>query len=397
MTEIITTHENGSDVTMCSRCIYDSTIMNIDFDTEGVCNYCHQIEELSQLYGTGQEKGKKEWLRLVDEIKQNGKGKKYDCIVGVSGGTDSSYMIYLALEHGLRPLAVHYDDTWNSATASENIRKVLQDTDVDLFTLVMNNKESDDMFKAFFKASVPEMGTPTDLALAETLYRAAYKFGVSYVLEGHSFLTEGVSPVGKNYFDGKYIKSIHKQFGEHKMLTYPLMTFSKFMKWLLWARIKKVRPYWYLDYSKEDARAFLEEKCGWTYYGGHHLENRLVAFSMSVYLPTKFGLDYRNLTLSAKCRLGLMTQEEALEEYNSAPHIEPGLIKYFRKRLGLSEELYQEIMQKDPRYWWSFPTYKKRFEYLWPVFKWLAAVNLVPMSFYLKYCFPIEVPDDSDN
>ncbi len=258
----------------------------------------------------------------------------------------------------------------------------------------MNNKESDDMFKAFFKASVPEMGTPTDLALAETLYRAAYKFGVSYVLEGHSFLTEGVSPVGKNYFDGKYIKSIHKQFGEHKMLTYPLMTFSKFMKWLLWARIKKVRPYWYLDYSKEDARAFLEEKCGWTYYGGHHLEN---AFSMSVYLPTKFGLDYRNLTLSAKCRLGLMTQEEALEEYNSAPHIEPGLIKYFRKRLGLSEELYQEIMQKDPRYWWSFPTYKKRFEYLWPVFKWLAAVNLVPMSFYLKYCFPIEVPDDSDN
>ena len=217
---------------------------------------------MAKLYGTGQDKGKNEWLRIVNEIKKNGKGKKYDCIVGVSGGTDSSYMIYLALEYGLRPLAVHYDDTWNSATASENIRKVLQDTNVDLHTIVMNNKESDDIFRAFFKAGVPEMGTPTDLALAETLYRVAAKFGVKYVLEGHSFLTEGVSPVGKNYFDGKYIKTIHKKFGAHKMSTYPLMTFFKFMKWLLWSRIKKVRPYWYLDYSKKKRGLFLKRNVG---------------------------------------------------------------------------------------------------------------------------------------
>ena len=117
-------------------------------------------------------------------------------------------MIYLALEYGLRPLAVHYDDTWNSSIASENIRKVLEDTGVDLFTIVMDNKESDDIFRAFFKAGVPEMGTPTDLALAETLYRAAAKFGLKYVLEGHSFITEGISPVGKNYFDGKNIDQL---------------------------------------------------------------------------------------------------------------------------------------------------------------------------------------------
>ena len=193
---------------ICSRCIYNSEIVNIQFDDDGVCNYCRQIEELTNLYGTGQEKGKNQWMRIVNKIKLAGKGKKYDCIVGVSGGTDSSHMIYLALEYGLRPLAVHYDDTWNSSIASENIRKVLEDTGVDLFTSVMDNKESDDIFRAFFKAGVPEMGTPTDLALAETLYRAAAKFGLKYVLEGHSFITEGISPVGKNYFDGKYIKSI---------------------------------------------------------------------------------------------------------------------------------------------------------------------------------------------
>ena len=118
---------------------------------------------------------------------------------------------------------------------------------------------------------------------------------------------------------------------------------------------------------------------------------------MSVYLPTKFGLDYRNLTLSAKCRLGLMTREEALEEYKSKPHIEPGLIKYFQKRLELTDETYREIMKAELRYWWSFPTYKKRFEYLRPLFKILAHMNLVPMSFYIKYCFPVEVHDDSNN
>ncbi len=382
---------------ICSRCIYGSDIANISFDEQGVCNYCRQIDDLAELYGTGKEKGKNEWLRLVDEIKAAGKGKKYDCIVGVSGGADSSFMVYQALEYGLRPLAVHYDDTWNSAIASENIRKVLEDTGVDLFTLVMDNKESDDIFRSFFKAGVPEMGTPTDLALAETLYIAAGKYGLKHVLEGHSFIEEGVSPVGKNYFDGKYIKSIHDRYGSRPMKTYPLMTFTKFMRSLLVSKIQKIRPYWYLDYSKDEAREFLEKKCGWQYYGGHHLENRLVAFSMSIYLPTKFGLDYRNLTLAAKCRNGLMTREAALHEYSSPPHAEKDLLSYFKKRLGLDDAEYQSLMCEPPKYWWQFPTYKRRFELLRPLFKILAGMNLVPMSFYLKYCFPVGVKNDCDN
>ena len=375
---------------VCSRCIYDERVSNIIFDDEGVCNYCHQVDMLIEQYGTGQEKGTKELDKIIDEIKRNGKGKKYDCVVGVSGGTDSSYMIYMAKEWGLRPLAVHYDNTWNSAIATENIRKVLQKFEVDLYTHVVDNKEADDIFKSFFYAGVAEIEASTDLALAETLYRAASKYGVKYVLEGHSFVTEGITPVGKNYFDGKYIQYIHQKFGKLPMLSYPLMTFKQFMKWTLFKRIKKIRPYWYIQYSKEDAKIFLEKSCGWTYYGGHHLENRMTAFFHSIYAPQKFNADFRNNTLSALVRNGYKSREEAWEEYCQPPHTEAELLNYFKKRLELTDEEYNKIMKQLPKYWYQYPTYKKRFEALRPLFAILAKANLVPMSFYLKYCFPVK-------
>ncbi len=202
------------DLIICSRCIYDERVPSISFDEHGVCNYCHQVDELVHEYGTGKEKGEKEINSIIEEIKRKGKGKKYDCVVGVSGGTDSSYMIYWALQKGLRPLAVHYDNTWNTAIATENIRKILQRWEVDLYTHVVDNKESDDIFKSFFNAGVAEIEAATDLALAEVMYRAAAKYKVKYVLEGHSFVTEGITPLGKNYFDGKYIEQIHKRFGK---------------------------------------------------------------------------------------------------------------------------------------------------------------------------------------
>jgi len=376
---------------ICSRCIYDSNVPGITFDDHGVCNYCKQVESLIAEYGTGAQKGMDKWLAIVSEIKRNGKGKKYDCVVGVSGGTDSSYMVYLAKQYGLRPLAVHYDDTWNSAIASENISKVLSDTGVDLYTYVVDNVESNDIFRSFFYASVPELGTPTDLALAEVLYRAAKKYGVKYVLEGHSFIEEGVSPIGKNYFDGKYISEIHRRFGRVRMKTYPLMTFFQFMRWTLFGRIQKIRPYWYLQYSKEEARSFLQKECDWTYYGGHHLENRLVAYSMSTYLPTKFGLDYRNLVLSALCRQGKMDREAAMAEYARPPASDPDLVEYFIRRLDMTREEYDSVMNKPATFWWSYPSYKKRFEMLRPMFRILARANIVPMSFYLKYCYPVEI------
>ena len=373
---------------ICSKCIYDERVNAITFDDEGVCNYCKQIENLEKEYGTGTEKGNKELESIIEKIKKSGKGKKYDCIVGVSGGTDSSYMLYLALKWGLRPLAVHYDNTWNSAIATENIRKVLSALNVDLYTHVTDNKESDDIFKSFFKASVAEIEASTDLALAETMYRAASKYGVQYVFEGHSFITEGITPVGRNYFDGKYIKSIHNKYGTIPMKTYPLMSFSRFIYWTVFKRIKKIRPFWYIDYNKEEARAFLEKEYDWKYYGGHHLENRMTAFYHSYYMPKKFNTDFRNNTLSAKVRMGKMTREQAWKEYNTEPYLEEDLLEYFKKRLSLSNEEFDEIMSRPVKSWYEFPTYKKRFEKLRPLFYTLAKANLVPMSFYLKYCFP---------
>lgn len=378
---------NGKQI--CTRCIYDESIPSISFDEKGVCNYCHMVDSLIEEYQTGKPEGEKTINELVERIKKDGKGKQYDCVVGVSGGTDSSYMVYWALKHGLRPLAVHYDNTWNTAIATENIRKVLTKLKVDLFTHVINNKEADDIFKAFFIAGVPEIEASTDLALAETMYRAAAKYKVKYVIEGHSFIAEGISPLGKNYFDGKYISSIHKKFGKLPMKTYPLMTFWKFIKWTALYRIKKIRPLWYIKYSKEDARTFLEKEFGWEYYGGHHLENRMTSFFHSIYCPQKFHVDYRNNSLSASVRSGQISRKDAIEEYyNHPPYIEQELLGYFKKRLGFSDEEYDRIMKLPPHYWTEFPTYKKRFERLRPFFFLLMKAHLVPRSFYMKYCFP---------
>jgi N-acetyl sugar amidotransferase len=376
---------------VCSRCIYDERVAAIEFDEGGVCNYCRQIDRLKAEYGTGTEVGKAKLAAIIQEIKRAGARRKYDCVIGVSGGTDSSYMVYLAKQiWGLRPLAVHYDNTWNSAIATQNIRKVLAGLDVDLYTHVVDNKESDDIFRAFFRAGVAEIEASTDLALAETLYRAASRYGVRYVLEGHSFVTEGVTPVGRNYFDGQYIRSIHRRFGTLPMKTYPLMTFSRFLWWSCVARIRKIRPLWYVSYSKEEAQTFLEKSFGWRYYGGHHLENRMTAFFHGIYAPQKFDADFRNNSLSALARNGQMSREEAWAEYNKPPQVEEELLAYFKKRLELSDAEYERVMRAPPRDWREYPTYKRRFERLRPLFAVLARRNLVPMSFYLKYCFPVK-------
>ena len=380
----------GKDLTgkkVCTRCIYDESISSIIYDKEGVCNYCRMIENLATTYKTGTDEGEARLMKIIEEIRRKGKGKKYDCVIGVSGGTDSSYLVVKALDWGLRPLAVHYDNTWNTAIATENIRKVLGKLNVDLYTHVIDNKEADDIVRAFFKASVPDLDCATDIALAETLYRAAGKFGIKYILEGHSFIAEGISALGTLYMDGKYIKSVHRMYGSLPMRTYPNMTFTSFMKWTVLKRIRKIRPLWYIAYSKQEARSYLEKEFDWKYYGGHHLENRITAIHHSFYNPVKFGIDNRNNSLSAAVRAGEITHADALETYAQPPYIEPELLEYFMKRMALTSEEFDRIMQLSPKSFHDYPTYKKRFERLRPLFYLLAKTNLVPMSFYLKYCF----------
>ena len=375
----------------CSRCIYDANTPAITFDEDGVCNYCHMIDQLAEEYGTGTPRGKQLFQSIVADIKRKGKRRQYDCIVGVSGGTDSSYLLAKAVEWGLRPLAVHYDNTWNSSIATENIRKVTSKLKVDLYTHVVDNRESDDIFRAFFRSGVPDLDCATDIGFAETHYRAAAQTGVRYVLEGHSFTTEGVSPLGCMYMDGRYIADIHRRFGTTRTKTFPNMGFWRFLYWVMIKRFKKIRPLWYLSYSKQHAREYLESEFGWEYYGGHHLENRMSAYYHSVYCPDKFGIDNRNNSLSAAVRSGELDREEALLTYQTGPDVDPDLIEYFKKRLALSDQEYEETMNGPRKTYRDYRTYKTRFERLRPLFYVLAKYELVPKSFYIKYTSKAEI------
>lgn len=374
---------------ICSRCIYDERVPGISFNHDGVCNYCEQVDTLLHTYKTGLPEGEKLLHDIFEKIRGEGRGKKYDCVVGVSGGTDSSFMLYKCKEWGLRPLAVHYDNTWNSAIATENIRKVTKALNVDLYTYVVDNKEADDIFKSFLLAGVPEFDASTDIAFAQVLRSAAAKYKIKYILEGHSFVEEGVSPMGKNYFDGKYIQSVHKANGKLPMKTFPNLTFARFMKWSILYHQRFIRPLWYIHYSKAEAKEILKKETGWQDYGGHHLENRSSAFFHLIYQPKRFGIDNRNWTLSARVRSGQLTREEALTIYNSPIANASELEEYVKKRLGFTDAEYEKVMNGPKRSFRDFKTYKRRFERLRPLFKILADRHLVPRSFYIKYCFPL--------
>ncbi|MGE4552572.1 MAG: N-acetyl sugar amidotransferase, partial [Desulfovibrionaceae bacterium] len=195
----------------CTRCVYDEDTPNITFDEHGVCNYCHQWDELDRQYPTG-EQGWAHMEQLAARINEESRGRKYNVVVGVSGGCDSSYTLYLTKKLGLRPLAVHYDNTWNSDVATLNIRNVLDALDTDLYTYVVDNEEVDDIYRSFFRAGAKELDGITDIALAEVHLRAALKHGIKYIFEGHSFRTEGVAPLGWMYMDGKYIQDLQSKY-----------------------------------------------------------------------------------------------------------------------------------------------------------------------------------------
>jgi N-acetyl sugar amidotransferase len=373
--------------TTCTRCIYDDSVPNITFDEDGMCSYCQTHNNLEALYPTGEE-GDKRLRELYATIKAEGTGagKKYDCVIGVSGGCDSSYLIHKAVEMGLKPLAVHFDNTWNSPIATQNIQKVLSKLNVDLYTLVVNNKEYDDIYKSFMLAGVKDIEAPTDIGLISTMYKACAKYNLSYILEGHSFRTEGISPLGWLYMDGKYVESVHKKFGKLPMKTYPNLTLFKFLWYSIFTQVRRIRPLYYMDYHKEDAKALLKEKYGWEWYGGHHLENRFTAFYHSYFLPTRFNLDCRILGFAALARSGQMKREEALVKMAEPIEHDEEIISLVKKRLGFTDESFNEVMNMPARHWTDYGNYKKTFERLEPLFRILLKLNRIPESFYIKFC-----------
>ena len=379
-----------SDLAMCPRCIITSDVPRSGLeDAATQCYYCGLHESLDQQHPIGPE-STAALHAFAERLKRAGAASKsgYDCILGVSGGTDSSYLAHLLVELGVRPLAVHFDNTWNSPTATANIYAVLDKLGVDLETYVVDNTEYDDIYRSFMLAGVKDIEAPTDIGFMGVLYRAAEKHGITHIVEGHSFRTEGISPMGWLYMDGGYIADVHKRFGSVPMHTYPNMALGDFLKWSAFSGIERTRPLYWLDYQKEEVKKFLAETYGWKWYGGHHLENRFTAFYHSYFLPRRFGINFRQIELSALVPSGQLSREEALSQFLAPRQGDPEIIALVKKRLGFSDDEFDAAMTSPVHTYREFRTYKKTFERLRPLFWGLYKLNRVPRSFYEKFCKP---------
>ena len=298
---------------ICTKCVMDTTDTNIQFDENGICNHCREYEIIAkknEIVGNG----KRQKLEMIlNDIKREGINKKYDCIIGVSGGVDSTFVAYKVKEFGLRPLAVHLDNGWNSEIAVNNIYKALNKLNVDLHTYVIDWEEFKDIQLSFLKASTPDSEIPTDHAIFSLMNEMAGKIGVSYVITGCNYRTESHLPVAwsQGQRDWKYIKSVHKQFGKIKIRTFP---YSDFWDCHRYSKIlKRIDILDYLDYVKKDAVQVLEQEIGWRYYGGKHCESIYTRFFQGYILPKKFGYDKRKAHFSSLICSGEMTREEALQ------------------------------------------------------------------------------------
>jgi len=370
---------------VCSRCISDSGIPGIKFDDNGVCNYCYTHNELDKQFPLD-EIGQQMLNRLIEKIEENGSGKEYNCIVGVSGGRDSTYTLYQAKKLGLRTLAVHFDNGWNSEIAVDNIKKVTEALGVDLHTVVVDWEEFKDLQKAFLKASVSDAEVPTDYVIISVLFQTADEMGIKYVLNGHSFRTEGIAPLGWTYMDGRYIKSVQKRYGKIKLTSFPIISLSKLVYYTLIKGIKYVPLLQYFDYRQKEAGEIISKEVGWKYYGGHHHESIYTHFFQSYLLPTKFNIDKRKLEYSALIRSGQMERDAAMKEIEENPYpYDKEIVEYTIAKLGFTDEEFQEILNARQRTFREYPSYYNIIKASRIPIKLACDLNILPRIFYEKY------------
>jgi N-acetyl sugar amidotransferase len=343
---------------ICTRGVWDESVPGIVFDKNGESNYAKLFDKLVENYPRGKEGGVA-WDSILNEIKRRGSGKKYDCIIGVSGGTDSSYLLYLAKEAGLRPLAVNLDNGWNSDISVKNIRKMTQALDIDLVTYVVDYEEIKDLLRAYMKSGLPWIDLPTDLAIKAILYKIADQEKISYILRGNDFRSEGTQPREWTYGDGRQLKFIHRKYGSRGLRTYPNYTLSHLLYYSLLRGIKSVYPYYYIDYSKENAQSFLTSRFKWEYYGGHHYENLFTRFAISFWLYEKYGIDKRKISLSAQILSGEISRDKALEILSVKPFSEEErklMVEYVLKKLDFDNAEFSSIIESPPRSIYDFPS-----------------------------------------
>jgi N-acetyl sugar amidotransferase len=322
-------------VQVCVNCIMDSTDETIIFDDKGVCDYCGNYYNNILPNWHPNEQGEQEIQKVIDKIKEEGKGKDYDCIIGISGGLDSSYLVYLAVEKwGLRPMLYHVDAGWNSDVSTNNIKNLVDGLGLDLYTDVINWEEMKDLQRAFIKSQVPDIDTPQDLVFFSSLYNYCAKNGIKYILTGGNFSTECVrEPLhwGAYYqTDMKYVNDIHKKFGERKLKTFPRCDIFKYkIQYRLINGVRVVKPLDHTRFIKKEAEDLLEEKFGWQRYQHKHHESRFTRFYEAFWLPKKFGFDKRKNHLSSLVLTGQLTREAALDRVSRSELPEDELMKEF--------------------------------------------------------------------
>lgn len=370
---------------ICNRCIMDTSDPNIRFDENGVCNHCNKAFNFLNTppLNLSPDERKKALDELVNKIKSNSKGKKYDCIIGVSGGCDSTYAAYIVKKAGLNPLAVHLDNGWNSRLAVTNIERTLKVLGIDLFTYVIDWEEFKDLQLSFLKASTPDSEVPTDHAIVALMYKMAMKYKIRYILAGTNGVTESILPSAwsSGHSDWKYIRSLQKLFGTAKLKTFPHFTLLQLFKVLLIKRLKFISILNYVDYDKEQAMKILETELGWENYGGKHHESIYTRFYQAHILPKKFGFDKRRAHLSSMICAGLLTRDNALkameeELYDSSKLKED--IDYVINKFGITEEEYLRIMNLPPKKFDDYPSYNNSWYYktLFGIYRFLGKFGI---------------------
>lgn len=338
---------------ICTRCVMDTSEPTITFDEQGHCNHCRNA--LIRLSGQVPLDQRPAALsRLVERIQEAGRRLDYDCVIGVSGGVDSSATAVWVKRLGLRALAVHVDNGWNSELAVDNIRKLLGHLEIDLDTYVIDWEEFRNLQLAFLRASVANCEAPTDHAIAATLFRTARRIGVKYILSGSNLATESIMPVSWGHYnqDLRFMKSVHRRFGTTPLRTMPTISLAGYLTFVFGHGIRQVPFLNYVDYHKDRAKETLSNDLGWRDYGGKHYESVWTRFFQGYYLPTKFGFDKRRAHLSSQICSGEITRERALEELSRPPYDDQLLredMRFVIKKFNLTQEEFDQIMRAPAR------------------------------------------------
>jgi len=325
----------------------------IRFEADGTCSYCNYALSRMSLAYFPNEEGKRKLEALIETIKKDGKGKDYDCLMGISGGLDSSYLVYLgAKKWGLRIFAVHVDDGFDSDIAKNNIDNLCKKCEIRLLNYKPDRKQYFDVIRAFIRAGVPNIAIPQDNVLLAYLNKSAKEHGIKYFLSGANFALESILQRGSGTVvaDGTHIRAIHRQFGESALTDLPLTTlFQRYIGQKYFDRIKTVKPLDFIDYNRDRAVQELGKEIGFEFYGGKHYESTYTKFVQMYYLPKKFGIDKRKSHFSSMIISGQMTREEAILKLKEPLYEEAEMerdIAFVLKSINMSQEEFEKIMAK---------------------------------------------------